>query len=284
MSSYGVGSTVRITTTIRNDAGALTDPAAISLTVLFPDGETSPPYGLLTDPPVVRESLGVYYLDLETDLAGPYIARWAVTGPDTTEEQPFDVEPVWGESGIISLAEAKHHLKKRVSDTADDEKLQGFILAATDIIEDRMGHVLPVTVTEVVRPFRNTVVLRERPVVRVVTVQHGSSLAELPAEDRDTVTSGWQCSTEGVLESSALLPDTLRVTYVAGRVPVPFRIRLACKELTAHLWRTSQLNSDGGRPQPQGESQVRPSDFALPYNVRQLLGLNKAQRDMPAIG
>lgn len=284
MSSYGIGSTVRISTAIRNEAGELVDPAGISLALRLPDGTVSPAFGQSSTPPVVRDSLGVFRLDYPTEQAGPHIARWSVAGPDTTEEQPFEVEPIWGETGIISLKDAKVHLKKKLTDTTDDEKLQGYILAATDMIHDRMGQVAPVEITEGYHaPHRNVIVLNTRPVISVVSVTRSG--VALAAQDGPAGVRGWYLDgTEGVLRNSAGWSGYSLVTYRAGRVPTPFRFRLAAKELVAHLWRTGQTNSDGGRPPLQGDVQASPGDFALPYNVRQLLGLNKAQRDIPSIG
>lgn len=284
MSSYGIGSLVRITTVIKSDTGELVDPSEISLSVRLPDATVVGPYTTLTTPAVEKDSLGTFHLDFPTIMAGQHVARWDVVGPTTNEEQPFDVEMIWGDAGIISLADAKSHLKKRITDTADDAKLQGIILAATSMIEDRMGHVVPLLLTETIRPFRGVAVLHDRPVIEVLIVTSGlSGDTELPAEDAGT--PGWVCSAEGVLILGASAPAVGRAIYRVGRQPIPHHFRLAAKELVAHLWRTSQLNSDGGRPQLQGDVQVDPSsNFALPYNVRQLLGLNKAQRDSPVIG
>ncbi len=207
--------------------------------------------------------------------------------PTAVDEEPFDVEPRWEEAGMISLADLKHHLKKRVSDTGDDLKLQGFIMAATSLIEDRVGHVMPVTVVEDAYSRGDTIVLARRPVIEVVSVERYPGLTALPAHDMTALTRGWKLtSKEGVLETSGRFPGHVRITYRAGRQPLPPRFRLAGLELSAHLWRTSQLNQDGGRPPLQGDASV-PSGaaaFALPYTVRQLLGLDKAPRDMPTIG
>jgi hypothetical protein len=270
MTTYGIGTLARLSIAVRDATGTPVDPVSISLGVLLPDGDLVGPYTTTSDPAVVQDGTGLYHLDFPTIQAGSHVAHWDAVSPTVTDDQPFEVEPLWA-VGITSLEEAKLHLKKRITSTEDDEKLQGFILAATSMIEDRMGHVLPVTLVETVRIFRGKAVLHDRPVIEVISV---GGLAE----------ADWECSAEGVLELSTTAATAL-VMYRAGRQPIPHRFRLASKELIAHLWRTSQTNQDGGRPQLQGEIQVdNSSAFALPYNVRQLLGLNKAQRDMPAIG
>lgn len=286
MSSYGIGSVVRLTTSARGSDGELTDPDAITLTLRLPDGTTTGPYDSGTTPAVVRDGLGLYHLDFPTTLTGQHVARWATTLPTAADEEPFNVEGIWGETGIISLDDAKKHLKKSLTSSDDDVKLTGMILGATDMIEERIGHVLVKECTSVVCAANGQIVLPERPVLEVVSVHAVPGLAELTAEDLDGGGSGWFCSAEGVLETSAsLFSGRYRVLYRVGRQPVQAKIRLACKELVAHMWRTSQLNAEGGRPQMQADPQVAPSSsFALPYNVRQLLGLDKAQRDIPAVG
>ncbi|MEV0237564.1 head-tail connector protein [Nonomuraea sp. NPDC050786] len=286
MSSYGVGSVVRLTTSVRGSDGELTDPDTITLTLRLPGGDTVGPYDSDTTPAVVRDGLGLYHLDFPTTLTGQHVARWVTTLPGAVDEEPFDVEGIWGETGIISLADAKHHLKKSVTSTDDDVKLTGMILGATDMIEERIGHVLVKEMTVVVRAANGVLILPERPVLEVMSVHVVPGLAGVVAEDLETGGTGWFCSKEGVLETSASpFAGRYRVTYRVGRQPVQAKIRLACKELVAHMWRTSQLNADGGRPQMQTDPQVAPaSSFALPYNVRQLLGLDRAQRDIPVVG
>lgn len=286
MSSYGVGTLARISIEIRDVNGQLTDPTALSLDIRLPDGTTVGPYTDETTPTVAKDGTGLYHLDYPTVQPGPHIAHWDSTSPTATDEQQFDVEAQWSEVGIISLQDAKLHLKKRVTDTADDEKLLGMILSATDLIEDRVGHVVPKLITEDVHSRGHIIVLKERPVVQVVGVTRLSTMGALVEHDPVIGVNGWKLtSPEGILESYHRFPGDIRLVYRVGRVPTPHRYRLACKELVAHLWRTTQLNADGGRPPLQGEIQVSPSSsFALPYNVRQLLGLDKSTRDMPTIG
>lgn len=270
MTTYGIGTLARISIAVRDAVGAAVDPVSITLTIRLPDGTLAGPFDSSSTPAVIQDGPGLFHLDHLTDQVGSHVAHWDAISPTVTDDQPFEVEPLWA-VGITSLEEAKNHLKKRITSTEDDEKLLGFIMAATSMIEDRMGHVLPVTLVETVKIFRGKAVLHDRPVIEVISV---GSLAD----------ADWDCSPEGVLELNTTASSAL-VMYRAGRQPIPHRFRLASKELVAHLWRTSQTNQDGGRPQLQGEIQVDTSSaFALPYNVRQLLGLNKAQRDMPAIG
>lgn len=286
MSSYGIGTLARLSIEIRDAVGQLTDPVSLWLGIRLPDGAMAGPFDSGSDPAVAKDGTGLYHLDYPTVQPGPHIAHWSSTSPTVTNEQQFDVEAQWSEVGIVSLQDVKIHLKKRVTDTADDEKLQGMILSATDLIEDRVGHVMPKLITEEVYSRGHIVVLKERPVVKVVSVTRLSTMGELAEHNPATGVNGWKLtSPEGILESYHRFPGDIQLVYRVGRVPTPHRYRLACKELVAHLWRTTQLNADGGRPPLQGDVQVSPSSsFALPYNVRQLLGLDKSTRDMPTIG
>lgn len=286
MSSVGVGSAVSLVTATTDAAGAAVDPLTVALRILLPDGTEAGPF-TWEDGQVAREALGRFSYRYVTTQAGQHISRWETTVPTAVDEEPFDVEGRWSEAGMVSLADVKHHMKKRVTDTADDLKLQGFILAATDLIEDRMGHMMPVTITEDVFSRGTQIVLEHRPVIEIVSVDRYPGAVPVPAHDTPTMVRGWKMtSAEGVLETSGRFPGHMRIVYRAGRQPLPARFRLACLELVGHLWRVSQLNQDGGRPPLQGDASVpaASSSFALPYTVRQLLGLDKASRDMPTIG
>jgi hypothetical protein len=69
-----------------------------------------------------------------------------------------------------------------------------------------------------------------------------------------------------------------RISYIAGRQLIPDNYILAAKELTGHLWRSSQHNASTstGRPALGSDQTVTgQTSYALPYAVRQLLGLDK---------
>lgn len=286
MSSVGVGSAVSLVTATTDAGGAAVDPLTVTLRILLPDGTEAGPFTWDAGQ-VVREALGRFSYRYVTAQAGQHISRWETSVPTAVDEEPFDVEDRWSEAGMVSLADVKHHMKKRITDTADDLKLQGFILAATDLIEDRMGHMMPVTITEDVFSRGTRIVLDHRPVIEIISVERYPGATPVPAHDTPTMVRGWKLvSKEGVLETSGRFPGPMRIVYRAGRQPLPARFRLACLELVSHLWRVSQLNQDGGRPPLQGDASVpaASTSFALPYTVRQLLGLDKASRDMPTIG
>lgn len=278
--SFDLGDLVPLSITVTDADGNPADATAVNLTVTLPDGTT------VTQGPIVSTTPGVYDYDYPTVQAGRHHARWVATGLNASAySDTFDVQPA-DDGDFISLADAIEHMKKK-SVTADAEKLRVFVSAACQMITDRKGQVSPLTVVADRRPHRGELVLPTRPVISITSVQKLPGLEVVAAADAATGAHGWTLeSAEGVLRVTGLgWSDRVRVTYRAGRSPVPANFRLAALDLTAHLWRTSQLNSGGGRPAVGVDEVVLPgSSFALPYNVRQLLGLDKRPQDEVLIG
>lgn len=276
---FDLGDPVPLSITIRDSDGVPADAGSVTLTITLPDG-TNTVIG-----PIASTSPGVYDHDYATVQAGRHVVRWVATGTNASAyTDAFDVQPADG-GAWIGLAETKHHLKKTSNE--DDEDLRWFITAACGAIKERVGHVAPVTVVADRRPRRGVIVLPERPVISVVSVvalPGGGAIAEA---DPLAGVAGWKLeNAEGVLAVPGRSP--VRVTYRAGRSPVPPNYRLAALELVQHLWRGSQHNQAGGRP-ALGDSDstfasVRP--FAMPYRVMELLGLKKEgqERDEPLVG
>jgi hypothetical protein len=85
MAKYILGEPIRIEATFRNDAGALADPTAINVRV-----RKWPLFDLLDEivytwpvasvPPVIRDSVGEFHLDLTADVEGPWRYRVEGTG------------------------------------------------------------------------------------------------------------------------------------------------------------------------------------------------------------
>lgn len=187
---------------------------------------------------------------------------------------------------FITVAELKTHLNK--ASAADDAELAGFVSAACQMIRDRIGHVSPVAAVDLSDGRRHrSIVLTDHPVVSVTTVEVAGGEV-IPPADPDTGTDGWELDSDaGFLRNTeSWPPGTIRVTYTAGRDPLPGNIRLAALELAGHLWKQSQLNSGGGRPQITGDDQVIMPGlaYALPLRVRELLGLGKNPTNEIVVG
>ncbi|MGW0805266.1 hypothetical protein [Nonomuraea sp. NPDC002799] len=271
--SFDLGEMVPLRIIITNTAGVPENAGSVSLTITLPDGTTHIEAS-------VPGSAGVYDFDYPSVQAGVHRVRWVATGINAGAfTDVIDVEPAEG-APFVSLADQKHHLKKTNAD--DDEKLRGFIAAACSVIEDRMGHVTPVALTT---DGHGCTVILDRPAISVTSVVQMPGGTTVPAADELAGTDGWTLHAgAGVLKLSRSY-GRLRVTYRAGRSPLPGNFRLAALELAAHLWRTSQHNTSGGRPSLGVDETVVPGvSYALPYNVRQLLGLDKRPQEEVLVG
>lgn len=276
--SFDLGDPVPLSVTISDASRNLADAGNVALTITLPDGTT------VVQDPVVPASVGVYDYIYETVQAGVHRVRWLATGVNASAyTEVFDVEPAEG-APFVSLADTKRHLNKYTDE--DDEPLRGFISAACQMITDRMGAVSPETVIADRAVCSSTIVLPRRPVISITSVARLPGGDVVPAADALAGTPGWSLeSSEGVLKVSG--SRDVRVTYRAGRSPLPPNFRLAALELVAHLWRGSQHNQAGGRP-TLGDSDAIAAglgrSYAMPYRVMELLGMRKDQeRDEPLI-
>lgn len=280
--SFDLADVVPLSITVTNTAGQPADAGAVTLTITLPDGSA------VTVGPIASTTAGVYDHDYPSVQAGRHQARWVATGANASAfTDAFDVQPA-DDGDFISLPDAKHHLNKDGTITTDDEELRFFVGAACRMITDRMGQVSPATVVHNVTQRGNTIVLPTRPVIAVTTVERLPGLDLLPPVDEVIGVAGWYLDgSEGVLRHSSCFAGRVRVTYRAGRNPLPKNFRLAALELVAHMWRGSKHNQAGGRP-ALGETDALSASvrtFAMPYRVMELLGLKKDQeRDEILIG
>lgn len=202
---------------------------------------------------------------------GSYLVQW--TGTDTdgdvvTATEIIDVAtPV---ALAVSLADVKAHLN--ITTSTQDAELIGFIETAQETIEGEVGAIAQRTVTEYVPGGADRLWLAETPILSVTSVtEYGSTLGasyyRLDAES-------------GAIEryaATGLNPTYQRwatgdvvVTYVVGRNPVPSSLEWAIKELTAHLWRSTQAQR-GGRARGDGETPGAGAGYALPNRVREVI-------------
>ena len=186
-------------------------------------------------------------------------------------------------TAIVSLADVKAHLNK--TDTDDDTELQFFIDAATPVIENIAGPVLPQTKTEYYNGGVSQIVLNWLPIVSVTSIvetygQTNYSLTEISLGSSNTAFGYTVDYTTGKVvrrayNAEALFPtgtNNVKVVYQAGRATIPANVRLATLMLIQHLWSTSQLNRNGARPTLGGDDSFTVgAGFAVPNRVRELL-------------
>jgi hypothetical protein len=131
---YQPGDTVRLSTTFLIEE-VETDPTTVALTVRAPDGtETSESYN---PGDIVKDSTGVYHLDLEVDAAGLWAWKWTGTGAVAgIDEGTFTVEEtLFGAELLCSVDDVKNYLELTTTDS-DDLILQS-IVAASSILPER---------------------------------------------------------------------------------------------------------------------------------------------------
>lgn len=92
-SIFNIGQQVRITGTFRDSSGALTNPTAVSFS--YKEGDTTTTYVYGTDAELVRDSTGVYHVDITPTVAGTIEWRMWSTGTLVQAEQGnFYIRPI----------------------------------------------------------------------------------------------------------------------------------------------------------------------------------------------
>lgn len=288
--SYEVGQRVRLSTVVSNESGTPTD-ATVTITVYREDGTQYA--GVVANH---AGSPGSYFADVTLDTPGRLTWEWvssgAVVGRKT--DQSYVREPF---IGLMSLHAAKVQLNKSLTDTSDDDELLDWIDAITRAIERYTGPIIPRVVVETytVRPLQRSIVLRRRPVLEVLEVREfwGPGDIRNPTVFVDTGPTYaddayyFDPGTSSVMRYGSGYPtnwpvgyDNVRITYRAGRTPVPQNLRLASKELLTHVWRQSQITGGTSRPVPRGTGESLgdrlDKDVQVPARVLTLIGYRRA--------
>jgi hypothetical protein len=271
--SFDLGALAPLRATVRDADGTLANAGNMALTITLPDASA------VTVATVAPASTGQYAYDYQTVQAGRHSVRWLATGANPTAyTDMFDVReatpPV-----LMSLAEAKKHLKK--NDTSDDDEIRDWIEACTRAVEFFVGPVVMRTVVETADLRSATsVALQQIPAMAltsVVAVRTGGPSYDVDDLDLDPAT--------GIVtrKDGGLLYGPLRFTYTAGRAVVGANIRSAAKIILQHLWRTRQ---GPGRPQLGTQDfdvnePIPGLGYAIPNRAVQLLDPDRLP---PAVG
>jgi len=262
---YAFGAVVHLTTEIKDSGGTLTNPAAITVTILQPDGTATVPAA------GVNDSTGAYHYDFTPAQAGRHIARWVTTTPTGADEETFDVSPLWAEAGIISLAEGKNHLNIPASKTDDDEEVADFIRGTTSVVERHVGAVARRTRSQTFDGGVLALSLAYSPVLSITSVTESGTLVAASGYSVD--------GPSGVLRRISgttpicWLPGiaNVAVVFVVGRAIIEPNWTQAAKIILGHMWET-QRNTSGRRPQLNDGQPVSPSTYTVPYRALELLG------------
>lgn len=283
MSRYPLGQPITLPTTVRDTAtGALVDPTTLTLTIRKPDGTDLPAY---TYPgAVVRDALGTFHLDVPAaDLAvvDHYKFKWVSTGPGAgVGIGSFDVYDPF-EVSILTLPDAKEHLKIAQANTQHDTKIQVWLDTIDENVERAIGGpVITRAVTERVEAVDGgrALPLRKRPAVAVTSMTSLASGQVVDVSDVEVDPNANIARRKSGLPFDAYAvagPPVFTVVYTAGLgLAVPAPVSAAARIILDHLWETQRGPS--ARPSAGGDdtSQVFGMSFAIPNRALELLGAN----------
>jgi len=164
---------------------------------------------------------------------------------------------------VLTLAEAKTHLNI-TADTYDAE-LATVVDAAESVLTARCGPLVSMAETRRVNAGGPELVLPSMPVVSLTSVTPVNGTV-LPLTDLhlNTLTGVVRYNTGASFPVGAY-----DVVYEAGRTVLPDDLLYALKELTRHLWSSSQR---GGSRRPGSEAMAaNPATYLLPYAVQSLI-------------
>lgn len=207
---------------------------------------------------------------------------------------------------IVSLQDVLAHLRYPPNETVDDAALQGFILAATNVIQNECSQVVPQQFDEYYDGGNFAISTRNTPILSVINVEEGwgwtnyeltyvqvnaIQATNIFAYSIDDPAIGLISRRSGGNVNIRFMRGTanIRITYVAGRDNVPGALRLAALELIAHWWQGSQLRTTQYQSPGYDATNI---DFSrtlggvefntgIPYRVLELI---RPYRHLPFIG
>lgn len=275
-----LGDPVVLTFKVTDASGNPAAAGAAVATVTLPDASTS-------TPAVTNPSLGTYQATFATTQAGRHGVKWVATGANA---QVFtDVFNVAASSPglIISLAEARVALGLNAASTATDGDIRGHILAATPVMEDLVGPIIPRTCVETHDGGSGTVRLLCAPVLTITSVSesYGNFVRTLTAQPLDTgpfdaygytVDLNDGILTRRVSGSAGMFQVGRRnvlVTYVAGRAVVRDNLLNATRELVKFYAQKTQTPNRPDMGAADGVAMTStPAGFAVPRHIVDLCG------------
>lgn len=258
-----VGQVYHSTFTIRNQNGP---PGSVALAITRPDGTLVTPAPVIPGGSQAGPDWAVAYDYTMADV-GLHRFGWSSTGPGTAPPPVF--ENVRDYYTIIGLGEAHDHLN--LTSTVNDDELAAFSMAATELVEAKVGTCVRRTYTDRVEQGIWRLVLPHRPILAVtsVTSTWPGGPSWLGSQLR------WDAEAGIVDQLSPVQPfwwPPWDVVYQVGRQVIAERWIHAAKEQLRHLWDTQR-----GSAAPsvlQGEEIFTAStgfSFSVPRRVLELL-------------
>ena len=261
--------------------------------------------------PATNGSVSYTFLATDTAIAGTYQVEFVVTYTGGAVEvlpgdgyysvviQP-DLSTAGGTGLIVNLGDIKAYLNIVAADHTHDSELLGFAQAATIAVEQIVGPVAQRTVNEWNDGGAATIVVRQPPIVSLtsITEYRGNvayPLAIVASPDLATSMSVMfepsgritrlngaaaaavlYLSTQGLFATFPVGPNSVQITYVAGRASVAANIRLGVLETVRENWQPTQ---QGGRPSYNGAAQDGPTlvipNVILSKRILSILGDDK---------
>lgn len=130
-------------------------------------------------------------------------------------------------------------LESNVSNSADDNELQGKLDAAVALVEGLVGPLSGATVTETHRNvWAGSLLLRRHPATAVTAVSVRSAGSTAAAQD----VADYELDPDGTLHlaSGYWHRGDVTVTYTVGRGVIPADIFEATVQIGAHMWETQR--------------------------------------------
>lgn len=268
--SSDLGEIVIRTVQLYDSTGVAVDADSLpTWAVTLPDASAGTP------PTVLHGATGEYFVNYTTVQAGAHLDVWTATvgglavrfGPDVFHVRPSSPGP------LLSLAEAKRHLRITSVDVARDEELRDFVDAATELCEDFTNRSYRrQTIVESHDGGKCGLLLRRTPVQSVTTVVESggavTSTGWVLDANAGTLTRGTTMATWQWIPGK----QNVTVTYVTGVAVISPTVRQAVKVTLAHLWATQRGSS---MPPPRGgdaEYATNSPGWSLPRRAEQLLG------------
>lgn len=203
-------------------------------------------------------------------MPGRWLVSWISSSPGGAYTDIVDVWPA-DPQFIISLDDAKNALSITAPMTpANQDDLRLYVAAATPIIEDIVGAVVPRTITQIADGNQWAISLWEKPVTIVKVLEGGLASEILPGDYVVDYNAGI-ISAGRVYAPRRFMPgfNSVSIQYTVGQQVIPPNIRLATRELVRHMWQLGH-QSNRNASQPQMADAWTPSGFAVPRRVIEL--------------
>lgn len=252
-----VGTSKRLNFTVRDLAGNLTN-ATVSFTATKPGGTTS-------TPSPTNDSTGQYHVDVSLDQAGRWTWLFEATGAvEVADGGVFDVRDS-AVGFLVSLEDAKKQVN--ITSTDDDEELEDYLAAATQVVEHFVGPIAKRSVVERHNIYGTELVLDEAAAAVPTSITPVTTWS--PAVDVSDL-----YVTHGVVRRTdhALIGDGVYdVTYVAGQTSIPETVGLATRIIFQHLWKTQRGTTS--RSGLGGQDTTVLLGYAVPNRALELLAV-----------